>query len=536
MAVRATKTPDSIVKPVYKTYEDFEAEDLYLYAGLDCIATSTVLERIFPFLAEEPKYFIPGPDGKPVLSHAKSILETNEEVTKLAFEYILDMEINGLSYDIGKNREISTRMVSEIAELDRRIFEHPGIPADINLDSGKEMVELLYTTLGFVPPYFTASGEPSTDGEALLTLAGLDPMKPPKDYKTPNPDLQFLAWLAKRKDLNSTHNTFIKTYVEDFVKRDGRIHPSYNLHGTSGFRISGDSPNLTQLPRPKHGYNIRDCFNVPEGKVFIAFDFSSAEVKILGALCKDPNMLRAIEQGLDFHSFSASSMLKVPYEDFMIVMDNKEHPRHDEFKGIRQSAKVLTFSILYGSSVGGIAMQLNVTKEEAERLMALYFDAYPGVKTFIEEAHNMAKWNQRVVTPFGQRRQEYGTFPCFKPTAAFNAALRNSANVLVQSTTSTLGLIVFAKLNEALKKLGSKAICTVYDSCEFEVPQERAAEAIELCFYYLNDYPQTIFDWLTLPVGCDGEIGISWGNCKHVNRGITQESCNDLIFKMREAA
>jgi DNA polymerase-1 len=254
------------------------------------------------------------------------------------------MEINGLKYDVEKNREISKKMVAEIEALDKLIFEK--ISPGINLDSGKEMVELLYTTLGFTPPAFTATGEPSTDGAALLTLAGLDPLKPPKDYKTPNPDLQFLAWMAKRKDINSTHNTFIKTYVEDFVKRDGRIHPSYNLHGTSGFRISGDSPNLTQLPRPKHGYNIRDCFIVEEGKVFIAFDFSSAEVKILGALCKDPNMLRAIEQGLDFHSFSASSMLKVPYEDFMTVLGAKDHPKAGEYKNIRQSAKVLTFSIL----------------------------------------------------------------------------------------------------------------------------------------------------------------------------------------------
>lgn len=343
----ATKVKtELVIKPLYLTYEDFPPEDLYLYAGLDCIATSTLLERIFENLAEEPGYFVQGPDGKPKLTQAKSILETNEEITKLAFEYILDMEINGLNYDVEKNREISKRMVLEIADLDKRIFEHPLIPKNINLDSGVEMVELLYTTLGFTPPAFTASGEPSTDGAALLTLAGLDPLKPPKDYKTPNPDLQFLAWLAKRKDINSTHNTFVKTYVEDFVKKDGRIHPSYNLHGTSGFRISGDSPNLTQLPRPKHGYNIRDCFIVEKGKVFIAFDFSSAEVKILGALCQDANMLRAIEQGLDFHSFSASSMLKVPYEDFMVVMDDKKHSRHTEFKGIRQSAKVLTFSIL----------------------------------------------------------------------------------------------------------------------------------------------------------------------------------------------
>jgi len=523
----------SIETSVYNTYEDFPPEDLYFYAGLDCIATSTVAARMFPELADEPIYYTGDENGKPKSTYAVSILDTNDNVTKLAMEYILDMEINGLKYDIEMNRSISALMVKEIAELDELIFKV--VPRGINLDSAKEVTELLYTRMGFTPPFTTKSGEPSTDGEALLTLAGLNPLNPPKDYKTPDPDKQFLAWMAKRKDLNSTHNTFVKSYVEDFVKRDGRVHPSYNLHGTSGFRISGDSPNLTQLPRPKHGYNIRDCYIVESGKVFIAFDFSSAEVKILGALCKDPNMLKAIADGLDFHSFSASSMLKVPYETFMKVLEDPNNELFKEYKGIRQTAKVLTFSILYGSSVAGIAMQLNIDKEDAQKYMDMYFDAYPGMKTFIDDAHNMAKWNQRVITPFGQRRQEYGTHPCFKQTAAYNAALRNSANVLVQSTTSTLGLIVFAHLNRALKKLGGKAICTVYDSCEFEVPLEKAAEAIEICFYYLNEFPQEIFDWLELPVGCEGELGVGWGTAEVVHRGVTQEECENIINKLTES-
>ncbi len=533
MAIRPKPTVlETKLKPVYRTYEDFNEDDLYLYAGLDCIVTNTVAARMFPKLAGEPEYFVVGPDGQPKSTYAPSIFETNDNVTKIAYEYILDMEINGLKYDKEKNRRISAQMVAEIAELDKEIFKV--LPEDTNLDSGKEIAILLYDVFKFEPPFFTQSGEPSTDGEALLTLAGLDPLNPPKDYKTKDPDKQFLAWMAKRKDINSTHNTFIKTYIEDFVKRDGRIHPSYNLHGTSGFRISGDSPNLTQLPRPKHGYNIRECFIVEDGKVFIAFDFSSAEVKILAALCQDPNMLKAVAEGLDFHSFSASGMLKVPYAEFMAVLSDKNHEKFKEYKGVRQTAKVLTFSILYGSSVGGIAMQLNITKEEAQYFMDLYFDAYPGMKTFIENAHKMAMWNQRVITPFGQRRQEYGTHKCFKPTAAYNAALRNSANVLVQSTTSTLGLIIFAKLNQAMKKLGAKAICTVYDSCEFEVPLEHAAEAIELAFHYLDEVPQTLFPWLTLPIGCEGELGISWGKCDVVHRGVSQEECEAIIKKMKE--
>lgn len=526
-------TPKSSVAKVYQTFEDFDEGDLYLYAGLDCIVTNTVAARMFASLADEPEYKVADEHGQPKSTYAMSILDTNENVTKIALEYILDMEINGLKYDIAKNKQIGQRLVAEIGELEANIFSKI---KRINLDSGRDVVDLLYNDMGFSPPFLTKSGEPSTDGEALLTLAGLDPLNPPKDYKTKDPDLQFLAWMAKRKDLNSIYNTFIKTYVADFVKRDGRIHPNYNLHGTSGFRISGDRPNLTQLPRPKHGYNIRECYTVDDGKVFIAFDFSSAEVKILGALCKDPGMLKAIEEGRDFHASSASLMLKVSYEEVVAVLADKSHPKFKEYKHWRQIAKILTFSLIYGSSAGGIAMQLNVSKEEAQRLMDLFFTAYPKMLEFIENAHNMAIWNQRVITPFGQRRQEYGTHKCFKSTAAYNAALRNSANVLVQSTTSTLGLIVFSHLNQALKKLGAKAICTVYDSAEFEVPIEHAAEAIEMCFYYLNDYPQTIFPWLTLPVGCEGELGLNWGQCEVVHRGTTQAECEEIINKMKEKA
>lgn len=515
-------------QPVYLTYEDYPVEDLYLYAGLDNIATSTVLARIFPMISEEPLHVITREKTK-IHTTAKSILEVNNAVTLPALEYILDMEINGLAYDVEMNKRLCERITKEIAELEAKIFAK--IPK-FNIDSGKLLTEYIYETCGLPVTSRTQSGEPSTDGEALLVLAGLDPMKP-GDYITPDPNKQWLAHLAKRKDLNSIYNTFLKNYVGDFVKPDGRIHPNYNLHGTSGFRISGDNPNLTQLPRPKHGYNIRTCYTVEKGYFFMAFDFSSAEVKILGALCKDPNMLKAIREGLDFHSYSASSMIKVSYEDFMAIIGDKTNPKFAEYKNLRQTAKILTFSLIYGSSEGGIAMQLNIPVEEASRLISLYFTAFPGIKQFVEESHAEARDNFRIITPFGQRRQEYGAMPIFQYTAAFNAAFRNAQNVRVQSPTSTLGLITFAALNKELKKLGAKATCTVYDSCEFEVPIEHAAKAVEIAFYYLNDWPVETFDWLDLPIGVEGEIGFNWGELDTVHRGETQAQIEAKLEELK---
>lgn len=335
---RVTKVVKEVAK-VYSTYEDFDYEDLLTYAGIDCIATSSVMAELFPKIIEEPVFYVVGPDGSKLTTKAPAIIKSIQDIEMVAHEYILDLEINGLKYHVDKNREFSARMIREVEELESRILP---ITGKINFDSGKEVSELLYGKMGFTAPFLTKSGEPSTDGDALLTLAGIDPMS--FKYVAPDPANQWLADMAKRKDINSSHNTFIRTYVEDFVKRDGRIHPSYNLHGTSSFRITGSDPNLTQLPRPKHGYNLRECYGVEDGYVFIAADWSSAEVKILGALSRDPALLKAIENGYDFHSFSGSQMIGVPYEEFMAILEEKGHPRQKEFKQTRQSAKALTLN------------------------------------------------------------------------------------------------------------------------------------------------------------------------------------------------
>jgi DNA polymerase-1 len=514
-------------KPVYRTYEDFESKDLFTYAGLDCIVTSEILARTFPLIVEEPVFFSAANDGSRISGKAPAIIKSVTEIEMRAHEYILDLEINGLKYDTDLNSRFSERMMGDIEVLQDRIFTVTG---QFNWNSGVEMQDLLYNKMGFTAPFTTKTGDPSTDGDALLTLAGLDPMS--FKYEAPDPALQWLADMAKMKDINAAHNTFVKSYVKDFVKRDGRIHPSYNLHGTSSFRITGSDPNLTQLPRPKHGYNLRECYTVEDGYVFIAADWSSAEVKILGALSKDESLLRAIANGYDFHSFSASQMIGVPYEEFMEVLHSDTDPRKKLYKQTRQSAKALTFGILYGSSVNGIAMNLNVSKEEAERLINLYFKAYPGVLKYVQDTHRMAEWNQYVITPFGQRKQEYGTHSVFKSTAAYNAALRNSQNVRVQSTTSTAGLITFAACNEAIKQLGGRSICTVYDSAEFEVPIERAAEAVETIFYYFDNWPVETFEWLDLPIGSEVELGVNWGNCETVHRGVGQQEIESLLLKM----
>lgn len=499
-----------------KTYEDFDFHKLQVYGGIDCIATLELLEKEFETVLK------PGKGHPPIIN---SYLEIEQP----AQEFIIDLEINGMKYSSSVNRWFHHKMEKRIPELDDKIFSYIGKSIDLN--SGKVVAEFLYGEKGLIPPYKTKAGEPAVDGQALMTLAGLDPTD--NKYITQDPSLQYLADMAMRKDISAVHNTFIKTYIEDFVKIDGRLHPSYNQFGTSSFRITGSEPNLTQLPRPTHGYNVRCCYIVEDGTVFISFDFSSAEVKVLANIAKEPAMLKAISDGLDFHSFSASSMRQIPYAEFVAIIKDTSSKLHKEYKFLRQLSKILTFSILYGSSVKGIASQLNIEVSKAEELVNLYFRTFPKIRDYILASHEYTKRYMLSLTPLGQIKRQYGVMDCFRKTAAYNAALRNSQNVIIQSTTSSIGLATFAELNRRIKPFGAKSVCTVYDSIEIECPIQHAAEVLQIGFDTLNNYPVETFDFLELPIGCEGDIGISWGETKEIKEGVTQLELFGIIENLR---
>ncbi len=147
--------------------------------------------------------------------------------------------------------------------------------------------------------------------------------------------------------------------------------------------------------------------------------------------------------------------------------------------------------------------------------------------------HRKAEDNLFVYSPFGQRKQEWGIHPAFRGSSVYNAAKRNAQNVSIQGPASTFGLICFAMLNRELRKrdLG-RCVLTVYDSVEFEVKQGCEAEAIELAYYYLDDWPLETFDWLPFKVGCDGELGPTFGTLAEVHRGISQEECEEVLQSM----
>jgi DNA polymerase I-like protein with 3'-5' exonuclease and polymerase domains len=189
--------------------------------------------------------------------------------------------------------------------------------------------------------------------------------------------------------------------------------------------------------------------------------------------------------------------------------------------------------------VKGIAFTLNISEAEANRLIAMYFKEFPLIEVYVNDAHAMARYNHYVMNTFGQAKREYGAMEIFRKTAVYNAAFRNAQNVRVQSTASTTGLYAFSHLNEAIKPMGGRSICTVYDSVELETPYKRSAEIIQATFYMMEDKLVEDFDWLDLPIAIDCEIGPNWGKQVKVHRGITQAELEKLMmdeFKIDMAA
>lgn len=309
------------------TYEDFDFQQLLTYGGIDSYVTYELFKKLYPEVAAKPLYKVQRPGGLIEAIRAPSIIEESLEIKKDALQFMIDLKVNGLLYDQALHAVYEKQMVEHLSMLQERIFSAVGEP--FNLSSTQECERILFGKFGFTTEVRTKTGSLSTSGDALKEMF--------KQY-----GVSWLKDMAIFGDIDGMYLNFIKDYIQKYVKRDGRIHANYNLHGTSSHRISGDKPNMLNLPRPKHGYNLRRLFKVKDGYVFLTFDFSSCEVKVLAALCKDEKMIEAILQGLDFHSYTASMMYNIPYEELCHAVENEDHPRHKEFKGYRQNAKAVT--------------------------------------------------------------------------------------------------------------------------------------------------------------------------------------------------
>ncbi len=273
----------------------------------------------------------------------------------------------------------------------------------LNLGSPIDLPELLFSKEGFnfKPFKLSDKGKPSTDEESLtqLRLTVKDPE---------SPKAIFLDKLQDLRDTKHTYTTFIRGWQEK-VQDDHRLHGKFNIHGTDSNRYSSNDPNCQQIPKTSVDPNVKNQLIAPPGKLWLVFDYSQCELRMMAHLSGDETYLRAFREGVDPHLSIAAKKYGVPIEEATKIYEDEDHPDHKLWKVRRKQAKQIAFGLIYGIGPGLLAVKLSdpkagiiVTKDEAQKEMDEFFSQHPKILKFKEK-------QERFIKKYGYYRQLFGT-------------------------------------------------------------------------------------------------------------------------------
>jgi len=351
------------------------------------------------------------------------------------------MESNGVLIDsiklAGQSRELGEKLVN----IEAQAYAAAGQP--FNLNSPKQIQEILFDKLGLPVKKKTPSGTPSTDEEVLQELA--------LDYPLPKLLLEYRG-MAK---LKSTYTDKLPQMVN---RRTGRVHTSYSQAVAVTGRLASSDPNLQNIPvRTAEGRRIREAFIAPPGSRIVSADYSQIELRIMAHLSGDQGLLRAFANAEDIHRATAAEVFSVPLD----AVSNEQ----------RRYAKVINFGLIYGMSAFGLASQLNIERSAAKQYIDLYFMRYPGVADYMQRTRQQAKQQGYVETVFGRRLwlPEINGGNGMRRQAAERAAI----NAPMQGTAADLIKLAMAAVQNWIerKQIHTRLIMQVHDELVLEVPE-----------------------------------------------------------------
>jgi DNA polymerase I len=309
----------------------------------------------------------------PRLAAVPSLENLYAEIERPLVPVLLDMEHCGVLIDAQMLRQQSGELSLGLVELERRAHAVAGQP--FNVESPKQLQEVLFGKLGLPVKRKTPSGQPSTAEDVLEELA--------EEFELPRIIMQYRG-LAKLR------STYTDKLPQQINPRTGRVHTSYHQAVAATGRLSSTDPNLQNIPiRTAEGRRIRQAFIAPEGHVLIAADYSQIELRIMAHLSGDPGLLQAFAENMDIHQATAAEVFGAPLDQ--VTSDQ------------RRAAKAINFGLIYGMSAFGLARQLGIDRGSAQRYVDLYFQRYPGVKRYMDATRAMAREQGFVETVFGRR-------------------------------------------------------------------------------------------------------------------------------------
>ena len=385
------------------------------------------------------------------------------------------VEQNGAKIDKKKLANHSKELSEKIDELSSAAFKIAG--EEFNLDSPKQLLEILYEKLGLPVLKKTPKGQPSTNEDTLQRLS--------EEYELPKIILQYRT-LAKLK------STYTDSLINIENPKTKRIHTSYQQAVTSTGRLSSTEPNLQNIPiKTAEGRRIREAFVPEKGNILISADYSQIELRIMAHLSDDKNLTNAFNNDIDVHSSTAAEVFGVSIED--VSQDQ------------RRSAKAINFGLMYGMSAFGLTRQLGISRGEAQEYLDTYFARYTGVRDYMDNIKAKAKEDKFVETIMGRRlylneiNAANGLRRQAAERAAINAPLQGSAADIIKKAMLDIDLLLLNEMQEV------KMIMQVHDELVFECPKDNA----DMVMQKMKDTMEKTVK-LNIPLIAEAAIGYNW--------------------------
>lgn len=391
------------------------------------------------------------------------------------------MERAGMLVDPDRLHSLSEGLATQITEVERSIRDLAG-DETFNIGSPMQLSHVLFDVMGLPTKGLkkTKRGYYSTNAKVLSDLA--------RDHEIVR---LILDWREKSK----IKSTYLDT-LGPLRRGDGRVHTTYNQTITATGRLSSSDPNLQNIPtRSELGRTVKTAFSAGEGSVFLAVDYSQIELRLLAHLSGDEHLVRAFNEGEDFHAETAARVFGVPV--------SKVTP------DLRSRAKAVNFGIVYGQQAYGLSQSLHISMAEARDMIDRYYEAYPGVRTFLDNVVARAKQTGYAETMYGRRRH----IPELK---AKNPQLRGfgertAMNHPMQGTAADIIKIAMARVSRRLEEedFAAHMILQVHDELDFECPVDEVERLIAM----VRDVMEHVVD-LRVPLIAEASTGITWADAK----------------------
>lgn len=386
------------------------------------------------------------------------------------------MEQNGVRIDSEALRQSSLVLTEEMLQLEKEIHQLAGM--EFNVSSPAQVGEILFEKLQLdTKAKKTKTGQYSTSEDILEKLRSKHPI---------------IGKILDFRGLKKLLSTYIDALPTLINPRTGKVHTSFNQTVAATGRLSSTNPNLQNIPiRDAQGKEIRKAFIPNDGELFLSADYSQIELRIMAHLSEDPMMIEAFKSGLDIHTATAAKIYKVALEEVNSDM--------------RRKAKTANFGIIYGISTFGLAERLSIPRGEARELIEGYFETYPGIKAYMDQAIQQAKEKGYVETLFGRKR--YLSDINSQNSVVRGYAERNAINAPIQGSAADIIKVAMIRIQEQLNQLQLKTRMTlqVHDELNFSVPADELETVKKLV---VSEMEQAIV--LRVPLIAECGIGSNW--------------------------